>query len=127
MKRQILAFIIGGAITLALFGGSRAPVQPIAAEAQSANPRGDLVTRVRQTVNKVNTGFDEFVAERAEYVGASITFTSADLTGSNITSPSTFTFGDMNQVMTDFNTIITNARNGGTTSVGVWANVLKVR
>lgn len=129
MKRNVLVFVIGFAIAVALFGGSKAPaaMQSVTVRAQSANPRGDLVTRTRQVVGKINAGFDEFGAIRNEYVGANVNFTSADLSGSNITLPATFVADDVDQVMTDLNNIITDVKAGGTISVGEWTNVMKVR
>lgn len=129
MKRTIFSCIGTAIVTAMLFVGSgRAPVviQPVV-DAQSANPRGDLVTRTRLTVNKINTGFDEFIAERAEYTGANINFTAGDLSGANVTSPSTYVADDVDQVMTDLNNIITDVKAGGTIASGEWANVLKIR
>jgi Zn-dependent M28 family amino/carboxypeptidase len=129
MKRQILTIIITVAISIALFGGSRAPepIRPAAAEAQSANPRGDLVTKVRQDVAAIRAGFDSFTLHRNEYVEANVNFVIGDLSGSNITSPATFVADDVDQVFVDLNDIITKVKAGGTISAGEWTNVMKIR
>ena len=129
MKRTVVSFILGAALTALLFGGGRTPVliKPVAVEAQSSNPRGDLVTGIRQDVTTIRSGFDSFARHRAEYVESNINFVTADLSGSNITSPSTFGADDVDQVMTDLNNIITDVKNGGTIAAGEWTNVMKIR
>ena len=129
MKKTIIAFILGAALSLTLFGGSRAPeaVQPVAVEAQSTNPRGDLVTKFRQDVATIRSGFDSFALHRNEYVESNTNFVTADLSGSNITSPSTFVADDVDQVVVDLNDIITKAKAGGTIAAGEWTNVMKIR
>jgi hypothetical protein len=127
MKRTIVTALITFATTIALFSGTSAPVviQPATVTAQSANPRSDLVTSLRQDVGKFFDAMQAFKGHRQEKISNNITFVSGDLTGSNATN--TFVAADMNQMITDFNTCIDAVQNGGTISVGVWANVLKCK
>lgn len=125
MKRTILTVTITFVMALLLFGGQRAPVQATESR-QSANPRSDLVTFLRQDVAAFNGAMDSFVAHRAEYVARNISpFVIGDMTGSN--SSTSFTAADVNQSVVDFNTIVNAVRNGGTISVGVWGNVIKIK
>jgi hypothetical protein len=127
MKGKILAFLIGGAIALALLGGDRTPVivQPVAAIAQTSSPRGALITGVRKSVGDFNKAMDDFLAWRAEYVARSFNFVIGDMVGDN--NSSSFVADDVDQCMTDFNTVIGVVRAGGTLSAGVWPNVVKVK
>ena len=123
--KTILTVVITAVMTLMLFGGNRAPVQAVQVKAQSADPRGDLVTLVRQDVGNFNAAMDSFIAHRAEWAARNVTFVAGDLKGSN--SGAGFVAADVTQAMTDFNTIITAVRSGGTISVGVWTNVIKIK
>lgn len=127
MKKTIVSFIAGAVITLALFGGSRAPIVSPIVEAQSANPRGDLVTGFRQDVAAINAAFDSFINHRARYVEGNINFVTGDLSGSNITSPSTFVADDIDVAVSDLNNIIVDVKAGGTIAAGEWNNVQKIR
>jgi len=124
--KTILTVAITAVVTLMLFGGGRAPVQANpGVKAQSANPRGDLVTLLRQDVGNFNAAMDSFVAHRAEVQGRNITFVTGDMTGSN--SNGSMVAADVNQVIVDFQTIVTAVRSGGTIAVGVWGNCLKIK
>ena len=90
-----------------------------------SNPRDALVTTIRQAVNDFNGAMDAFVAAKAEHVARNITFVIGDMIGSN--SSGSFVAADAQQVMTDFQTIITAIRAGGTIPVGVWNNVVKIK
>ena len=62
MKRTIITALITFATTIALFSGTSAPVviQPATVTAQSANPRSDLVTSLRQDVGKFFDAMQSF-------------------------------------------------------------------
>jgi len=91
----------------------------------SANPKTDLITGVRTDVANFNAAMDSFLAHRAEYVARSFNFVSGDLGTENTSSA--FTADDVDQVMTDFNTVVSAIRAGGTLSAGVWPNVIKIK
>jgi hypothetical protein len=91
----------------------------------SANPRSDLVSALRADVKAFNDAMDAFVAHRAEYVARNINFVIGDMVGAN--SSSSFNADDIDQAVVDFNTIISAVRSGGTISVGVWNNVIKIK
>ncbi len=127
MKKTILTVILTVAMTLLLFGGNRAPelVQPVKVEAQVSNPRGAVITGARAAIGKFNAAMDEFLAWRAEYVARSFNFVSGDMVGDN--NSTSFTADDVDQAMTDMNTMITDVRAGGTVSAGLWPNCIKIK
>ena len=68
---------------------------------------------------------DDFLGCRAEYVARSINFVAGDMVGSN--SSTSFAADDVDQAMTDMNTVVPAVRAGGTLSAGVWPNVIKIK
>ena len=91
----------------------------------SANPRSDLITAIRTDVANFNAAMDSFLGHRAEYVGRTFNFVAGDMVGENASA--SFTADDVDQAFTDFNTIISAIRAGGTLSAGVWPNVIKIK
>lgn len=90
----------------------------------SANPKSDLVTKLRADVGALNTMMDAFVAHRAEYIARNADFVIGDLVGANATAG--FAANDADQMVIDMNTIVTAIRSGGTIAVGVWTNCVKI-
>jgi len=90
-----------------------------------SNPRDALVTAFRQAVGDFNDAMDRFIALRAEYQARNINFVAGDMVGSNVST--SFAADDIDQCVVDFNDIITKVRAGGTISVGVWTNVIKIK
>ena len=126
MKRSIVSFVVGAMVAVALFGGNKSPIVTLpVVEAQVSNPRGANITGARQAVGNFNKAMDDFLAVRAEYVARSFNFVSGDMVGDN--NSTSFTADDVDQAMTDFNTVITTVRAGGTLSAGVWPNVIKIK
>lgn len=112
MKRTIIAVILlTNLLTLVL--------------AQSANPKGDLITALRQDAGNMFTAIQSFRGHRAEYVSKNINFVDGDLTGANSTGQ--FVGNDVDQMVVDMKTICDAIENGGTINVGVWGNVIKIK
>lgn len=122
MKRTITAAIFL-ALSVGYLLGATTGRHSVAA--QSANPRADLVTALRQDSAAMYTTIQTFRGHRAEYVFKNVNFVSGDLTGSNVTG--TFVADDVDQMVTDMKTICDAIENGGTIGVGVWGNVLKIK
>ena len=91
----------------------------------SPTPKAELVTSLRTDVNNFNDAINSFIAHRAEFVDKNTTFVIGDMTGVN--SSTEFTAANMNQMVIDFLDIVTKIKTGGTISVGVWTNVIKVK
>lgn len=91
----------------------------------TSNPRGELITAIRTDVANFNAAMDSFLGHRAEYVARAFNFVSGDMVGDN--SSASFTADDVDQAFTDFNTVISAVRAGGTLSAGVWPNVIKIK
>ena len=127
MKKQLLTILITAAISIALFSNSHVPLlpAPVPVAAQVSNPKDANITAIRAAVAKFNSAMDDALAARAEYVGRSFNFVTGDCVGSN--SSTTFSCDDVDQAFTDFNTVISAVRAGGTLSAGVWPNVLKIK
>ena len=89
----------------------------------SANPRSDLVSALRADIAAFNSAMDSFVAHRTEVVARNLTFVAGDMTGAN----ATIVAAELTQALTDMNTIVSAIRSGGTISVGVWPNVIKIK
>lgn len=95
------------------------------ADVPVSNIRDALITKTRQAVGDFNKAMDDFLAARAEYVARSINFVSGDMVGSN--NSASFGADDVDQCMTDFNSVVSAVRAGGTLSSGVWPNVVKIK
>lgn len=119
--KTVIACLLSSALTALLVVGVGSHVEA----AQSANPRADLVTGLRQDVGNFFNAMQSFKAHRQEKISNNVTFVSGDLIGNNNTG--TYVAGDMNQMVTDFNTCVDAVQAGGTISVGVWTNVIKVK
>lgn len=98
MKRTILAFIIGVVLSIALFGGSRAPVViiPKAVSAQTASTRSDWVSRERTYINDLINAASNIQKQDKEYVnnGYSSALVSGDIPTGLIVSDFTTAHGN---------------------------------
>ena len=89
MKKQILTIIITACISIALFGGSRAPVplpetiQPVRIEAQAVAKKTALIAAIRQDATDFCALRARVRQHRATYDALGITWVNGDFIGTD--------------------------------------------